>query len=158
RRLLWILLVCVCVAVAVPAEAQDGIAISGTVTTRPDGSIVPGAVVSVVDSDRATTTDATGRYTLVVPASALRNQHFEIRVEALGLPAKTIDVSATDAGTITLDVALTIGFAEQLMVGSRVAGAETQKAVPVDVITREQIAASGFTETTQVIQSLTPSF
>ena len=36
-------------------------------------------------------------------------------------------------------------------------GAEAEKAVPVDVLTREQIAASGFTETAQVIQSLAPA-
>ena len=156
RRLLSIL--AIYAAIAVPAQAQDRIVISGTVTTRPDGSTVPGAVVSVVDSDRATTTDATGRYTIDVPRSVVRNERLAMRIEALGLPAKVIEVSATDAGTITVDVALTIGFAEQLMVGSRVAGAETQKAVPVDVITHEHISASGFTETAQVIQSLTPSF
>ena len=42
--------------------------------------------------------------------------------------------------------------------GSRASAAEAEKAVPVDIITREQIAASGYAETAQVIQSLTPSF
>jgi iron complex outermembrane receptor protein len=154
RRLLCVLVLCA--VAAVPARAQDAITVSGTITTRPDGSTVPGAIVAVVGTNRATTTDAAGRYVLEVPRSAVRDERFQIRVEALGLPAKVVDVSTTAEGAV--DVALTIGFAEQLMVGSRVAGAESEKAVPVDVITREQITASGFTETAQVIQSLAPSF
>ena len=47
---------------------------------------------------------------------------------------------------------------EHITVGSRAVGAEAEKAVPVDVITQEQIAASGYAETTQVIQALAPSF
>jgi iron complex outermembrane receptor protein len=43
-------------------------------------------------------------------------------------------------------------------VGSRAVGAEVEKAVPVDVMTHDQIASTGFTETAQVIQSLAPSF
>ena len=38
------------------------------------------------------------------------------------------------------------------------AGADAEKAVPVDVISHEQIAASGYAETAQLIESLTPSF
>src|SRR5215207_8665238 len=51
-----------------------------------------------------------------------------------------------------------VTFNERITVGSRAAGAEAEKAVPVDVITKEQIAASGYTETAQVIQSIAPSF
>ena len=65
---------------------------------------------------------------------------------------------AVNAASLTVDVALSLGFTEQVTVGSRSAGAEAEKAVPVDVITHEQIAASGYAETAQVIQSLAPSF
>jgi iron complex outermembrane receptor protein len=47
---------------------------------------------------------------------------------------------------------------EHITVGSRAPGAEAEKAVPVDVITQEQIAASGYAETAQVLQALAPSF
>jgi iron complex outermembrane receptor protein len=154
----WFQLLVMCVVSAIPAAAQDGITISGTITTRADGASVPGAVVTVVGTNRATTTDAAGRYTLEVPRTVVREERLQLRIEALGLPPRVVDVNTTSERTITVDVALTIGFTEQLTVGSRVAGAEREKAVPVDVITHEQIAASGFTETTQVIQSLTPSF
>ena len=59
---------------------------------------------------------------------------------------------------LTADVALVIDFPTQVTVGSRAAGAAAEKAVPVDIITRDQIASSGYTETAQVIQSLAPSF
>jgi iron complex outermembrane recepter protein len=51
-----------------------------------------------------------------------------------------------------------VTFNERITVGSRAAGAEAEKAVPVDVITQQQIAASGYTETAQVIQAIAPSF
>ena len=57
-----------------------------------------------------------------------------------------------------MDVALSLGFTERVTVGSRMAGAEAEKAVPVDIITPDQIAASGYAETAQVIQSLAASF
>ena len=56
-------------------------------------------------------------------------------MEALGLPAKITDV-VVDGPTVTLDVALSLGFTEQVTVGSRAAGAAAEKAVPVDVITQ----------------------
>jgi iron complex outermembrane receptor protein len=135
-------------------SAQQVLTISGSVTTRADGLAIPGAVVSVVGADVTTTTDATGKYTLQVPRSA---DSLQLRVDGLGLPPKIVDVATTSA-TVTVDVALTLSFSQEITVGSRVAGAEYEKAVPVDVITRGQIAASGYTETAQLIESITPSF
>ena len=63
-----------------------------------------------------------------------------------------------DAASLTVDVALSLGFAEQVTVGSRSPGPRPRRPCPVDVITQEQIASSGYTETAQVIQSLAPSF
>src|SRR5207247_709496 len=51
-----------------------------------------------------------------------------------------------------------IGFSETVTVGSRAVGAEAQKAVPVDIITQEQIASSGYAETAQVLEAIAPSF
>jgi iron complex outermembrane receptor protein len=140
------------------ATAQEVVTVSGTITTRADGLSVPGAVVSVVESDArvAATTDANGRYTVQVSRSAARGERIHLRVDALGQPPTLVEVVVTGA-TLTADVALTLGFAEQVTVGSRVAGAEAGKAVPVDVITHEQIASSGYVETAQLIGSLAPS-
>src|SRR5205814_4409130 len=43
-------------------------------------------------------------------------------------------------------------------VGSRAVNAEAEKAVPVDIITHEQIETAPSTETSQIIQKVAPSF
>jgi iron complex outermembrane receptor protein len=138
------------------AAAQSEIAISGTVTTRADGLSVPHAVVSVGGANLTATSDANGRYTLIVPASLVRDKQLKLRVDALGLRPTLIDV-VVDAPAVTVDVALTLDFSEQMTVGSRATRTEAEKAVPVDVLTQEQIASSGYVETAQIIQSLAPS-
>src|SRR4030095_13240289 len=153
RRPLWTL--ALIAAAAGMASAQEVLTGSGLVPTRGEGISIPGALVSVVGTDVTTTTDATGKYTLQVPL-AVRGDHLQLRVDGLGLPPKIVDV-ATDSVTVTADVALTLAFSQEITVGSRVAGTESEKAVPVDIITHSQIAASGYTETAQVIATLAPS-
>ena len=143
---------------SVVAAAQTPVTVSGVVTTRADGLPVPGATVTLVGTTVSTTTDNDGRYRLEIPPALASAGRVQIKVEGLGLPAKTVDVQLTPAGSITADVALSLAFEEQVTVGSRAIGAEAQKAVPVDIITSEQIASSGYTETSQVIQALAPSF
>jgi iron complex outermembrane recepter protein len=145
--------------IASPVFAQDTVTISGTITTAADGVPVKGAAISLAMSTPAITATSgeDGRYTLLVPRALVRNGRVQISVDALGLPTKIVGV-AIDGAAARADVALTIGFAEQIVVGSRTPGADAERAVPVDVLTHEQIAASGFTETAQVIASLAPSF
>jgi hypothetical protein len=100
------------------AAAQSEIAISGTVTTRADGLSVPHAVVTVGGSNVTATSDANGRYTLLVPASLVRNKQLKLRVDALGLRPTLIEV-VVDAPAVTVDVALMLDFSEQMTVGSR---------------------------------------
>jgi len=152
---LWVL-VWLAVTTAV-ASAQEALTISGSVTTRVDGVAVPGAVVSIVGTAATTTTDADGKYMLQVPRATIQSDHLQLKVDGLGLPPKIVDV-ATDSPAVTADVALTLAFSQEITVGSRVAGDESPKAVPVDIITHSQITASGYTETAQVIASIAPSF
>jgi iron complex outermembrane receptor protein len=143
---------------SVGAGAQAPMTVSGVVTTRADGLPVPGATVTLVGTSVTTTTDNEGRYRLEIPPGMAKAGKVQIKVEGLGLPAKTVDVELTPTGSITADVALSLAFEEQVTVGSRAIGAEAQKAVPVDIITQEQITSSGYAETSQVIQALAPSF
>lgn len=138
--------------------AQSPVIVSGTVTTRADAMSVPGATVSLVGTDVTATTDSAGRYTIEIPPASARPGRIQLKVEALGLPPKVYDVSLTPNAPTTFDVALSLGFEEQVTVGSRARGAEAEKSVPVDIISREQIASTGYAETTQVIQALAPSF
>lgn len=152
----WIIALIVLLSTT-PALAQTPTRITGTVTTRADGMSVPDATVSLVGTSVTTTTDNSGRYSIEVPPALARTGRVQLRIEALGQPARNYDVELA-AGTTTFDVALTLGFEELVTVGSRTRGAEAEKSVPVDVLTREQIEASGYAETAQVIQSIAPSF
>lgn len=135
--------------------AQDTTTITGTVTTKADGLSLPGATVTLLGSDVSVTTDSSGRYSLSVPAG--RSGRVELRVTAPGLPSRSAQVTL-QPGALTVDFALSLGYHEEVTVGSRAAGAEAEKAVPVDVLTQEQIAATGYSETAQVLQALAPSF
>src|SRR3954449_11150724 len=145
-------------SVGAGALAQTPAILTGTVTTRADGLPVPGAVVSLVGTDVSATTDLAGKYRLEIPPAYARAGTVQLKVDALGLPPKIYGVEITPGAPNTFDVGLSLGFEEQVTVGSRAAGAESEKAVPVDIITQEQIATSGYAETTQVIQAMAPSF
>jgi hypothetical protein len=151
----WLLTLAVALA-PLCGWAADDIALTGTVTTKADGLSVPGATVTVVGLDLTATTDAQGGFAIAVPG-AQAGKTVEVRVQAPGLPARSTQVKLEGA-TVTVDFALTLGFHEDVVVGSRASGAEAEKAVPVDIITAEQIVATGFTETAQVIQAWRPAF
>ncbi|HYC90094.1 MAG TPA: TonB-dependent receptor, partial [Thermoanaerobaculia bacterium] len=134
---------------ALPLFAQSTV-IRGTVAL-PDGSALPGVTVS---ADGVTAvTDASGRYELTVPVRG------RVRVTAAlqGFQTRTADVD-TSGGDATHDFTLNVSFGQEITVGSRAIGAEQEKAVPVDVITQEQIDSSPSTETNQIIQKIAPSF
>ena len=153
RRVAW---ACIFVlAIGNAAAAQDVITISGTVTTRADGLSVSGAMVSVIGTTINATTDASGGTPSMSLARLRAAVGFKSKWTHSGLPSKVTDVEVSSTA-LTVDVALSLAFAEQVTVGSRAVGAEAQKAVPVDVITQDQIASTGYAETAQVIQALAP--
>src|SRR5262249_26770892 len=95
RSLSWALLALLMTTGA--AAAQEAMSIAGVITTHADGLPVPGARVSVAGTDVAVTTDADGRYALQAPRSSVRGGRIRLKVDALGQPAKTIDVAADGA-------------------------------------------------------------
>jgi iron complex outermembrane receptor protein len=155
-RLAFALSVLIVSLTSVPAQGQEAV-LSGRVTQE-DGPPVANATVSIPELGLTATTDQNGRYTLAVPAESVKGQTVDVRVVATGLQSKTAKVTLA-AGSLTRDFALGFAFAQEVIVGSRAAGTAAEKAVPVDVFTREQIEeASGTTETNQIVQSLSPSF
>jgi iron complex outermembrane receptor protein len=155
-RLAFALSVLIVFLTSVPAQGQEAV-LSGRVTQE-DGPPVANATVSIPELGLTATTDQNGRYTLAVPAESVKGQTVDVRVVATGLQSKTAKVTLA-AGSLTRDFALGFAFAQEVIVGSRAAGTAAEKAVPVDVFTREQIEdASGTTETNQIVQSLSPSF
>ena len=75
-------------------------AITGRVTTQEDGSAVANATVSIPELSLSATTDASGRYTLTVPAASARGQSVELRVAAKGLQSRTTTVTISP-GAVT---------------------------------------------------------
>lgn len=135
-----------------PVIAQTA-SIRGRVTL-PDGDPLPGVTVVADDFGVTTVTDAEGQYVLSVPSS---RGPVKITASLSGFQSRseTVRVSAGDA---TQNFTLRVSFGEQITVGSRAIGAEQEKAVPVDVISQEQIESSPSTETAQIIQKIAPSF
>jgi iron complex outermembrane receptor protein len=128
------------------------------VPTSDDGLSLPGAAVSIPALNLSTTTDNEGRYQLTIPAARLKGADtVELRVSFAGLPTRTVRIKLAP-GPITQDFAIGLAFHEEVTVGSRVAGAAAERAVPVDIVTAEQIASTGASETNQIIQALAPSF
>ena len=144
-----------CVASAALAQAQE-ITISGVVTTKDDGLALPGATVAIESLGLSAVAESNGRYTLKLPADAA-GKDLEVRVTAPGLrPAsRTIKVSPSGQSE---DFTLGLSFHEEITVGSRAPGAEAEKAVPVDVLTLKQIQTAGASETSAILQTLSPSF
>jgi len=75
------------------------------------------------------TTDGEGKYRLEIPSAFARTGSVQIKVDALGLAPKIYGVEINQSAPTTFDIALSLGFEEQVTVGSRAAGAESQKAV-----------------------------
>jgi iron complex outermembrane recepter protein len=145
------------VAAVVPALAQDVVTVTGKVTTAADGLPLPGATVSIPALKLTTETRDDGSYSLAVPAAQATGQTVEIRVSFPGLQPQSASLQLS-SGAAARDFALVFGFREEITVGSRLAGAAAEKAVPVDVLTPQQITTTGASETNQIIQALAPSF
>jgi len=117
--------------------------------TLPDGSPLPGVTISAEGNN--TTTDAEGRYALAA--------HGTVKVTASlqGFRTTSALVDVLD-GNVTHDFVLRVAFGQEITVGSRAVNAAAEKAVPVDVIPREQIERSPSSETSQIIEKVAPSF
>ena len=140
------------------ARAQDAINVTGKVTTAADGLALPGATVTIPALKLTAETAADGTYSIIVPASDAKGQTVEVRVIYFGLQTQSANVVLAGGAPIVRDFGLVFGFHEEITVGSRLAGAAAEKAVPIDILTTQQIATAGASETNQIIQALTPSF
>lgn len=155
-RVILLSLVVFC-STATAGWSQESATLNGQITTEPDGQPLPGATVSIPSLNLRVVTDQDGRYSLTIPAGRARHQTVELQVSFTGLPTKTVQLTLAP-GTLTRDVAVGLGFFEEITVGSRTAGLAAEKSVPVDVLKAEQIETAGAAETNQIIQTLTPSF
>ncbi|MEP6767473.1 MAG: TonB-dependent receptor plug domain-containing protein, partial [Acidobacteriota bacterium] len=139
--------------------AEGDMVIAGRVTNQEDGSGVGSATVTIPELKLSATTDRAGRYSITIPAGAAApGQTVEVRVLGPTLQSKVVKIPIT-AGALRQDFAVALSFSQEVTVGSRAQGTAAEKAVPVDVISAQQIeTASGSAETAQIIESIAPSF
>jgi iron complex outermembrane recepter protein len=134
-----------------PLYAQN-VSVRGRVTL-PDGSALPGVTVSAEGTATTSVTDANGQYVLSVPARG----SVKVTAALQGFQTKSTTVDARGA-EVTQNFVLHVSFGQEITVGSRAVNAEAEKAVPVDIIPREQIEISPSSETSQIIEKIAPSF
>lgn len=136
--------------------AQNTGTVSGTVTDAESGDPLAGANV-LIEEDAGTSTDADGQYSLELDPG-----DYMLRVSYVGYASKSETISIESGESQTVDFALEadlVGSDEVVIIGSRRQGRTvTESPVPVDVISLDDIEETGFSQTTQVIRALVPSF
>lgn len=149
-----------CVAVllvtAGTLTAQSGL-IQGKVMDSAGGAIV-GATVSADGTSLRATTGARGDYTMRGVPAGTRT----LRVRAIGFTPVEAEVTVTGGAIVSQDFTMARPAVElapiDVVIGSR--GRHTaaeELAVPVDVFTAEEMAQQGTTETSQILQAMSPS-
>jgi iron complex outermembrane receptor protein len=130
--------------------------VSGTVESPELEAPLAGATVKVVGTSISTTTDDAGHFKLDLPPGGAK-----IRAESAGFRAeeRTIKVE-TDS---IVEIAFKLNTIPQInetivIVGSRTPRSNVDSPVPVDVVTADEIARSGRTETGRILSQLEPSF
>ena len=146
---------CFVLLAAVQVLAEPTV-INGRVTSKEDGLPLPGATVSLESFGLAVVSDAKGEYKLTVPADP-GTATLALKVAAHGFRPEVVTIEGA-AGPVSRDFGLALSFHEEVVVGSRANGTEAEKAVPVDILTREQIESAGSLETAQILETLVPSF
>jgi len=133
---------------------------TGTVTGRiTDEFSLPlaNATVSATGTTVGAMTREDGRYRL-----ALVPGRYEIRIRRIGYAQRIDSVTVGDGETVNRDYQLEqarTSLQAIAVIGSRgEARTVINSPVPIDVLTQEDIRATGRTETAQIIQQLAPSF
>src|SRR5438093_11372482 len=158
RRVAGVIACAVVVRLVLPSQlaAQGGIIWGRVADTT--GALLARATVSVEATGGRTTTNDQGNYEIRrVPAGT-----HTVRVRLLGYVPQTVRIAVSEEQTVRQDFSLRrqpIGLAPvDLVVGSRARHTAAEElAVPVDVYPAEALAQQGTSETSQILQALTPS-
>lgn len=136
--------------------AQQG-TLFGTVTDE-NREPLPGATVLLSGTNFGTSTDANGAYELAVPAG-----EYTVVIRFVGYQSFRQQVRLSGGERLAVNAQLrpdVIGADDVVVLGSRRGEGRTitQSTVPVDIISAQEIQATGLTQTTQIIRALVPSF
>ena len=135
--------------------AEEG-TITGTVRSPDVEAPLEGATITVEGTALTTVTDAAGRFRLAAPPGPA-----VVRADFGGFRAASAAV-VVRAGAVT-DVAIALSLDKLLsevvvVVGARTPRSKLETTAPVDVVTAEDVARVGKTETGRVLATLAPSF
>lgn len=126
--------------------------ITGHVTTEA-GTPLVGAAVAIRSLNLGAATDATGRYSLTVPAGRAAGQTVSLIARRIGFSAKEVPITLS-AGTITRDFVLTATAAELEGIVVTAMGIETQKSQLGTAVQQVNSTELNRTPTTSVADAL----
>ena len=145
---------------AEPARASPRAATMGTITGTVEApeldAPLAGATVTIVGSKAVTTTDDEGRYELSAPPGVRT-----VRATVPGFRPEERIVNVIGGAAAPLDFALSTQLQLNetiVVVGARTPRTNVEATVPIDVVSRDDIARSGRTQTSRVLHSLAPSY
>ncbi|MCW5805786.1 MAG: TonB-dependent receptor [Deltaproteobacteria bacterium] len=138
-------------------EAPTTGTITGTVEAPDLEAPLAGATVIVVGTNKLATTDDEGRYELVEVAPGT----VKLRVESAGFKPEERALTVAAGVTVKADFKLATAplFAETIVVvGSRTPRTNAESPVAVDIVSAEELARSGRTETGRILHTLAASY
>jgi len=109
-----------------------------------------------IGSNRGATSNLDGEFHVILPPG-----DYKFSVRYLGYKTQLIEISILDAEVVTRDFQMEpdfIGAEEVVVLGTRrVDRTVVDSPVPVDVISADEIRATGLTQTTEILQLMIPS-
>ena len=142
---------------ALPLSAQSTGALSGRVTDQRTGQPLEGATIFVGGTQLGAISRSDGSYLVRVQPG-----RYEVRARLLGYAMARDSATIVAGETVSLNFGLekaAVSLNEVVVIGTRRTDRTVLTApVPIDVLTAEDIEATGLTETSQIIQLLAPSF
>ncbi|MEO8199146.1 MAG: TonB-dependent receptor, partial [Gemmatimonadota bacterium] len=142
--------------VAGPLLAQSG-TIRGKISDSA-GVVLPNATVVVEGTGLRASSNSRGLYEL----RGVRAGSFTLRVRLIGFTSQSMRVTLEAGGTVEQDFTMPRPVVQlaaiDVLIGSRARHTAAEElAVPVDIFTSEEMSQQGSTETSQILQSLSPS-
>jgi iron complex outermembrane receptor protein len=144
-------------SLSIPGIAQTRGIIHGYVKDEKTGEALPGANISLVGKQIGQSAKSNGEFQLSVPAGKQ-----QIQVSFLGYKTVRKELTITVGENTSIDFLLQsdiVGANEVIVLGSRGSVRTViNSSVPVDVISAKDIEHSGYTQTSDLLKTLIPSF
>ena len=142
-----------------PSPAPATGSIEGVVESPDLEAPLAGATVTIVGAQQSVTTDDQGRFVL----ADLAPGEIKLRIELAGFETveRTVVVAAGETATLAVPLGTAIASLPEetiVVVGSRTPRTRVSSPVPIDVLTAEDLARTGRTETGRILHTLAPSF